>query len=421
VQEEQEQAKKEKAAAKLKKEQLAQRKKEAKRLGINVEGAHNTHMAWPTTYATHHGSTESCRCVDLPIPEETEPAENIVGPDAAAGSDKSSEESDNDMGPPSESESESSSGESSASETDERDSEGDSDKGSEASDEIENEDADEEKEEDDPVMVLVRTQGLKLLELVNNRGNSVQVEMLLHGIGDMTTQLAVANFQEDAASLPPLHRAARAKASQLCASLLMYGAEMESTGPGFTPLQAACLPPYDPVWTVAPTEYSTDLPTEFTAKTILDSGADPNSKDWQGLTVIQLVLKGLVNRVKTEQEEWLDRLREKNAEAARQSIIEAKEARAKQKSRDRVLKDRKKDAFMQGATTMVRTRSIHLTALALAVARTFDTIVCHLLEGSDLVRVPLAPRDTHMKLLLCAGIGAEDHEEEEERHQAAGE
>ena len=74
------------AEAKLKKTQLAQRKKEAERLGINVEGAHNTHMSWPTNYATHHGSTESCRCVlvDLPIPEETGPAGNIAGQAAPA-------------------------------------------------------------------------------------------------------------------------------------------------------------------------------------------------------------------------------------------------------------------------------------------------------------------------------------------------
>lgn len=36
----------------------------------------------------------------------------------------------------------------------------------------------------------------------------------------------MANYSEDASSLPPLHRAARAKAPQLCASLLMYGADI---------------------------------------------------------------------------------------------------------------------------------------------------------------------------------------------------
>jgi hypothetical protein len=128
--------------------------------------------------------------------------------------------------------------------------------------EEEQEQQEEEEEEEDPVMKQIRDTGVKLLELVEDRGNTVEVELLLHGIGVVSTQVAVANYQEEVGSLPPLHRAARNKSTQLCASLLMYGAELDSLAAGSTPLQLACLPPFNPVWKIAPTAHSTDLPVE---------------------------------------------------------------------------------------------------------------------------------------------------------------
>jgi hypothetical protein len=201
-----------------------------------------------------------------------------------------------------------------------------------------------EEGEEDPAMQLVRSNGLQLLKLVEDPGAAAAVELLLHGIAAVATQEAVANFQEEVGSLPPLHRAAKAKSSQLCASLLMYGADLERLACGATPLQLACGPPYEPSRVHA--MHSIDLPVEFCARTLLEHGADANAVDAEGLTTIQLVMKELVARVKHEQEEWLDRLRGDGAAQAARAVENQQAEKQKRRQQKAVLKERKKQAFL---------------------------------------------------------------------------
>jgi hypothetical protein len=202
----------------------------------------------------------------------------------------------------------------------------------------------EEEDAEDPVAKQIRVTGLQVLELVKDRGNAVAVETLLRKLGDVSLQADVANFQADAGAQLPLHIAARAKHSQLCASLLTYGADIDRGPPvcRYTPLQLACLPPYEPPWDVAPTLNSVDLPIEFCARTILEHGADVNAVDQMGLTAIQLAIKGLVDYNQKRQEQWVERLRQEQEALALQAAEDARRAKAREKQRQKELQRRKR-------------------------------------------------------------------------------
>ena len=227
-----------------------------------------------------------------------------------------------------------------------------------AEEEDDDEPEEEEEDDEDPKEKRIRVDGRKVLEHVEGRGNAVAIELVLHEISrdpeiadPIETQRGVANYVAEPGDDPPLHRAAKGKHAQVCASLLMYGADIDLVaGSGFSPLQLACLPPYEPNsssrWDVAPTVNSIDLPVEFCARTILDHGADVNEVNWQGLTAIQLVIKALIEHSKEEQEELMVQLREERAARAEQAIIERQKAE-EEAQRQRVEEEKQKKAAFE--------------------------------------------------------------------------
>ena len=84
----------------------------------------------------------------------------------------------------------------------------------------------------------------------------------------------------------------------------------------------------------------------FCARTILEHGCDPNTPNAAGLTAIQLVIQALVRAVKSEQEAWVEKLRDEVAALAEQAIEDAEANRDKARARAGVLKDRKRDQFL---------------------------------------------------------------------------
>ncbi len=233
--------------------------------------------------------------------------------------------------------------------------------GSDHQDDEDNEDGDDSAgddddaadEEENPEAKKIYANGLQVLELVKGRGNAVAVEALMRKLGDVSMQADVANFQADAGAELPLHIAARAKHSQLCASLLTFGADIDRLS-RYTPLQLACLPPYEPPWDVAPTLFSVDLPVEFCARTLLEVGAEVNAVDQMGLTAIQLVIKGLVDYNRKRQERWVERLRQEQEALAQQAVEGARRAKEKEKQRNKELQRRKRVAAERATKKKVR-------------------------------------------------------------------
>eukprot|EP01043_Picozoa_sp_COSAG02_P020776 COSAG02_NODE_1033_length_15063_cov_14.987503_4_plen_2516_part_00 len=224
------------------------------------------------------------------------------------------------------------------------------DEGGDDSDEGGDDGADEEE---NPEAKKIYANGLRVRELVKERGNSVALESLMRKLGDVSMQADVANFQADAGAELPLHIAARAKHSQLCASLLTFGADIDRLC-RYTPLQLACLPPYEPPWDVAPTCFSVDLPVEFCARTLLEVGAEVNAVDQMGLTAIQLVIKGLVDYNQKRQERWVERLRQEHEALAQQAVEGARRAKEREKQRAKELQRRKRVAAEAAAKKKVR-------------------------------------------------------------------
>ena len=213
--------------------------------------------------------------------------------------------------------------------------------------ELEVENEEDEKDEDDPVpehhseseedgeddeKAQVKHFGAQLQTMAEDSASVLHMESLFESIGAWDMRVAVANFTPGSGECTALHLAARAKLSQLCATLLQQGAEIENKEPGTTALMMACLPPYVPPGKTMASRYSLQLETEFTASMLLQQGADVNATDWQGLTAMQLLLKLLTERMRNEKAVWKEQYLVKDAAdkaqaRERKAMLQAKEQR----------------------------------------------------------------------------------------------
>ena len=163
-----------------------EREKEAKKLGIDVKGArHPASRRCPPPAAARPCLSPRARLrrrlgdrppavrpADLPVPEdEAEPEAEQEGTEASGDSDEESTVAGTSAMASDEEEEEESESDYSSEESDSAE-DGEEEEDDDEDEEVEEE---EEEEEEDPVMKMLREKGGKLLELVADRGNAVEI------------------------------------------------------------------------------------------------------------------------------------------------------------------------------------------------------------------------------------------------------